>query len=73
MRRTVVAYDPRWDRSAKSLAAALPGSELRAAPGLGPVLRVTAGTDFRDVRTVRLREPGAQEAEVVRGDRVGCS
>ena len=25
-----VAYDPRWDRSAKSLAAALPGSELRA-------------------------------------------
>jgi LCP family protein required for cell wall assembly len=73
VRRTVVAYDPRWDRSAKSLAAALPGSELRAAPGLGPVLRVTAGTDFRDVRTVRLREPGAQEAEVVRGDRVGCS
>ncbi|MFV2119575.1 LCP family protein, partial [Streptomyces sp. Act-28] len=35
--RTVVAYDPRWDRSAESLAAALPGARLRAVPGQGPV------------------------------------
>jgi LCP family protein required for cell wall assembly len=72
VRRTVVAYDPRWDRSAKSLAAALPGSALRAVPGQGPVLRVITGADFRQVRTVR--PPRAPQVEpVVRGDEVGCS
>lgn len=80
--RTVVAYDPRWDRSAKSLATALPGSELRAVKGLGPTLKVIAGADFRQVRKVRAAEPesgaGAGGAEqgafgVVRGDEVGCS
>ncbi|WP_079057178.1 LCP family protein, partial [Streptomyces niveiscabiei] len=40
---TVVMYDPRWDRSARSLAAALPGSELRAVKGLGAVLKVVVG------------------------------
>ena len=39
-KRTVIAYDPGWDRSAKALAAALPGSELREVPGLGPTLKV---------------------------------
>ncbi|MER5429339.1 LCP family protein [Streptomyces sp. NPDC002588] len=71
--RTVIVHDPRWDRSARSLAAALPGSELRAAPGLGPVLKVIAGTDFREVRKVRGEEPVTKEAEVVRGDEVGCA
>ncbi len=70
--RTVVAYDPRWDRSARSLAAALPGSELRAVPNQGPTLKVIAGTDFERVRKVRAAgsppEPG-----VVRGDEVACS
>jgi LCP family protein required for cell wall assembly len=70
---TVVAYDPRWDRSAKSLAAALPGSELRAVPGQGPTLKVIAGVDFRGVRTVRAKVPGQGEVGVVRGDEVGCS
>ncbi|MFI7300534.1 LCP family protein [Streptomyces sp. NPDC050121] len=73
---TVVAYDPRWDRSAKSLATALPGSELRAVPGLGPTLKVITGTDFRGVRKVRGdgNEDAAQAAfGVVRGDEVGCS
>lgn len=50
---TVISYDPRWDRSARSLAAALPGSELRPAPGFGPVLRVTAGADWKSVHPVR--------------------
>ncbi|MGW2886646.1 LCP family protein [Streptomyces griseoruber] len=73
VRRTVVVHDPRWDRSARSLAAALPGSELRAAPGLGPTLKVVAGTDFREVRRVRGPEPATPEPEVVRGNEVGCT
>ncbi|MFE0671741.1 LCP family protein [Streptomyces sp. NPDC058867] len=73
VRRTVVAYDPRWDRSAKSLATALPGSELRAVKGLGATLKVIAGSDFERVRKVRAAAP-AQSGEpgVVRGDEVGC-
>ncbi|MDQ0601256.1 LCP family protein required for cell wall assembly [Streptomyces canus] len=70
--RTVVAYDPRWDRSAKSLAAALPGSELRAVKGQGPVLKVIAGTDFEKVRKVRAEDPYQGEFGVVTGDEVGC-
>ncbi|MFJ1809754.1 MULTISPECIES: LCP family protein [unclassified Streptomyces] len=72
-RRTVVAYDPRWDRSAKSLATALPGSELRPVKGLGPTLKVIAGTDFRQVRKVRAAHAEQGEFGVVRGDEVGCS
>lgn len=73
VRRTVVAYDPRWDRSAKSLAAALPGSELRAVEGQGATLKVIAGADFEKVRKVRARDPGQGEFGVVRGDEVNCS
>lgn len=73
VRRTVVAYDPRWDRSAKSLATALPGSELRAVKGLGATLKVIAGTDFHEVRKVRAAQMGQGEFGVVRGDEVGCS
>ncbi|MFF4276775.1 LCP family protein [Streptomyces sp. NPDC001536] len=72
VQRTVVAYDPRWDRSAKSLAAALPGSELRAVKGQGPVLKVIAGADFEKVRKVRAEDPYQGEAGVVTGDDVGC-
>ncbi|MFD3841636.1 LCP family protein [Streptomyces sp. NPDC058642] len=72
VQRTVVAYDPRWDRSAKSLAAALPGSELRAVTGQGPVLKVIAGADFEKVRKVRAEDPYQGEFGVVTGDEVGC-
>ncbi|WP_239149394.1 LCP family protein [Streptomyces sp. SID12501] len=65
--RTVIAYDPRWDRSARSLAAALPGSSLRVVRGQGAVLKVTVGTDYREVRKVRVAELG-----VTTGDEVGC-
>ncbi|MEU7424527.1 LCP family protein [Streptomyces sp. NPDC040750] len=71
--RTMISYDPRWDRSARSLAAALPGSELRAAPGQGPLMKVTVGADFKAVRTVRFEDPGRPEQSVVRGDEVVCS
>ncbi|WP_443045005.1 LCP family protein [Streptomyces sp. Go40/10] len=70
--RTVIFYDPRWDRSARSLAAALPGSELRAVPGQGPLLKVTAGADFKNVRKVRFEDPAQPENSVVRGNEVVC-
>ncbi len=76
--RTVVSYDPRWDRSAKSLAAALPGSELRAVPRQGAVLKVTAGTDFKAVQPVRSETPPTAMAKpaggytAVTGDQVVC-
>ncbi|WP_427922046.1 LCP family protein [Streptomyces sp. cg40] len=73
VRRTVIAYDPRWDRSAKSLAAALPGSELRAVQGQGPLLKVIAGSDFRQVTRVRAADVQQGEFGVVTGDEVGCS
>ncbi|MGN9756592.1 LCP family protein [Streptomyces sp. SD31] len=73
VKRTVVAHDPRWDRSAKSLAAAVPGSELRAVKGLGPTLKVIVGTDFRQVRKVRADDSTEGESMVVRGDEAGCS
>ncbi|MFI1167187.1 LCP family protein [Streptomyces sp. NPDC020801] len=73
VKRTAVLYDPRWDRSAKSLAAALPGSELRPVPGQGAMLRVVAGSDFRQVHKVRVQDPAQQAAAVVTGDEVLCA
>ncbi|MCH0572674.1 LCP family protein [Streptomyces sp. MUM 136J] len=73
VRRTVVSYDPRWDRSARSLAAALPGSELRAVKGQGAVMKVIAGPDFTRVHPVRGEEPAKTDTPVVRGNEVGCS
>ncbi|MFF2654738.1 LCP family protein [Streptomyces sp. NPDC058045] len=72
VRRTVIEYDPRWDRSAKSLAVALPGSELKEAKGRGPLMKVIAGSDFRHITRVRAEpQPGTQRA--VNGDEVTCS
>ncbi|MDH6628075.1 LCP family protein required for cell wall assembly [Streptomyces sp. LBL] len=73
VKRTVVAYDPRWDRSAKSLATALPGSELRAVKGQGPRLKVIVGADFRQVRKVKAENRYQGEFGVMRGDDAGCS
>ncbi|MER7764939.1 LCP family protein [Streptomyces sp. NPDC097619] len=73
VRRTVVLYDPRWDRSAKTLSTALPGSEMRAVAGLGPTLRVTAGSEFKKVTPVRAEDPYQGEFGVVTGDQVTCA
>ncbi|MBT2401053.1 LCP family protein [Streptomyces sp. ISL-100] len=72
VRRTLVTYDPRWDRSAKSLQAALPGCELRAVEGQGALLKVLAGTDFNGVRAVRADDPYQGEFGAVTGDEVVC-
>ncbi|GAA2722709.1 MULTISPECIES: LCP family protein [Streptomyces] len=72
--RTLITYDPRWDRSARSLAAALPGAELRPVPGQGPVLQVVLGTDFTRVHPVRAEQPAEQPGglSVVTGDQAVC-
>ncbi|GAA2834357.1 LCP family protein [Kitasatospora paracochleata] len=81
--RTVVRYDPRWDESVKTLAAALPGAELVAVSGLGATLEVVAGTDYRGVAGVAGSAPtgtptaavSASGAAVVAetGAAIGCS
>ncbi|WRY98027.1 LCP family protein [Streptomyces sp. NBC_00481] len=71
--RTLVVYDPRWDRSAQSLATALPGSELRPVRAQGPTLKVITGTEFKQVRRVRAENPEQGESGVVRGDQVSCA
>ncbi|WP_435862046.1 LCP family glycopolymer transferase [Streptomyces phaeochromogenes] len=72
IRRTIVQYDPRWDRSAKSLATALPGSELRPVNGQGPLMKVIAGSDFKQVHQVRAEDPTQGEFKTVTGDQVVC-
>ncbi|WP_030623954.1 LCP family protein [Streptomyces sclerotialus] len=71
---TEIAYDPRWNRSVRTLAAALPGAELREVPGQGPVLRVTLGPDHKDVHKVRTEtsSPGSEDVEAVTGDEEDC-
>ncbi|MEV7425010.1 MULTISPECIES: LCP family protein [unclassified Streptomyces] len=71
--RTVVMYDPRWDRSAKSLAAALPGSELRAVKQQGATLKVMAGTDYKAVTPVRAEEAPKGEFGATTGDQAVCA
>jgi LCP family protein required for cell wall assembly len=58
--RTTIAYDPRWDRSARTLAKALPGADLVEEPDRGPVMRVTVGREHRSVRKVRVNSPSAE-------------
>ncbi|MFJ2742559.1 LCP family protein [Streptomyces sp. NPDC087440] len=70
--RTLVTYDPRWDRSAQSLAAALPGCALQPVKGQGGLMRVTAGADYRGVTPVRAQDEYQGEFGVVTGDQVVC-
>ncbi|QDY80954.1 LytR family transcriptional regulator [Streptomyces qinzhouensis] len=70
--RTFVSYDPRWDRSAKALATALKGCEIRPVKGLGRTLRVTAGKDWSGVVPVRAENTNLGEFGAVRGDEVVC-
>ncbi|MCX5075085.1 LCP family protein [Streptomyces sp. NPDC054949] len=74
VKRTVVSYDPRWDRSARTVSTALPGSELRAVAGQGRTVLVIAGADYKKVVPVRAEDPyqGGATA-VVTGDQVVCA
>ncbi|MBB4894846.1 LCP family protein required for cell wall assembly [Streptomyces olivoverticillatus] len=73
-RQTVITYDPRWDRSVHTIAAALPGARLQPVPGQGPLMKVTLGTDFTGVHPVQPRPPvqRAHGTEIVTGDQVVC-
>ncbi|MDI3409078.1 LCP family protein [Streptomyces sp. B-S-A6] len=71
--QTVVAYDPRWDRSAKSLAAALPGCRLKPVNGQGSLLKVIAGADYKGVQRVQAEDPYQGEFGVAKGDEVVCN
>ncbi|WP_371537916.1 MULTISPECIES: LCP family protein [unclassified Streptomyces] len=70
--RTVIEYDPRWNRSVRSLAAALPHAELRSVAGIGSTLKVTLGSDFTTVTPVRADEPDPGRFAAVTGDQVVC-
>lgn len=70
--RTFISYDPRWDRSARSLSTALKGCEMRPVKGQGPTLKVTAGTDYTGVVPVRAEDAFQGEFGAVTGDEVVC-
>ncbi|MFF9010946.1 LCP family protein [Streptomyces goshikiensis] len=72
VKRTVISYDPRWDRSARTVSTALPGSELRAVTGQGRTVLVIAGADYKKVVPVRAENPYQGEVGVVTGDQVVC-
>ncbi|WP_044363235.1 LCP family protein [Streptomyces natalensis] len=72
---TVIDYDPRWNRSARALAAALPGARLHPVVRRGPVLHVTLGADFTAVTPVReQQQPPQPPAGVgaITGDQAVC-
>jgi LCP family protein required for cell wall assembly len=71
-KRTTVLYDPRWDRSAKSLGAALPGAELKPVKNQGPVLKVVTGADYKGVTRVRSEDAHQGKFDAVTGDQVVC-
>ncbi|MDT0548860.1 LCP family protein [Streptomyces sp. DSM 41529] len=74
VRHTLIEYDPIWNRSVRSLAAALPGARLKPVARQGSVMRVTLGTDFRAVHPVRAEDPTAERgaAKAVTGAEVAC-
>ncbi len=43
---TVIAYDPAYSESVKTLAAALPGAQLKAVPDQGATFQVILGSDY---------------------------
>ena len=51
---TVVRYDPKFDQSARTVAAAIPGSTLEAVKGLGRTIQVTVGTSYTGAQKVSV-------------------
>ncbi|MBO1332884.1 LCP family protein [Streptomyces sp. VRA16 Mangrove soil] len=68
---TVVTYEPERARYAPSLAAALPGAELRPVAGTGPVFRVVVGSADRGVTRVTYDRSMVEGAPVT-GDTLRC-
>src|SRR3954451_22800950 len=55
--QTVVRYGSSRADSAKTLAAAIPGSKLQEVPGLGSRLQVVVGTNYHGVQRVVVAKP----------------
>jgi LCP family protein required for cell wall assembly len=55
---TVITYDPRFDQSVKTVAAAIPGSTITAVPGLGRTIHVTVGTSYAGTQKVVVSAGG---------------
>ncbi|MFF4649591.1 LCP family protein [Streptomyces sp. NPDC001380] len=71
--RTVVRYDPRWDESVRTLAAALPRARLVPVPGLGAVLQVVVGSDHTAPRRVTVApHPAAVSSATTTATRAAC-
>jgi LCP family protein required for cell wall assembly len=51
---TVITYDPKFDQSAKTVAAAIPGAILTAVTGMGRTIHVTVGTSYAGVTAVTV-------------------
>ncbi|MFI6586696.1 LCP family protein [Embleya sp. NPDC050493] len=52
--RTIIRYDPRWNRSVKTVQAALPGATLEPVTGLGRTIEVVAGSSYAGATPVRI-------------------
>jgi hypothetical protein len=69
---TVIRYDPRWDTSVKTIAAALPGATLEEAPGIGGTMRILVGSDYSGATAVKVRQAGAAGERVRSADEDIC-
>lgn len=71
---TVIAYDPKYDESVKTVAAALPGAELKAVPGQGQTFQVILGSDYQGATTpVVTPKPSGSMADVRTAANKKCS
>ncbi|MEU8893827.1 LCP family protein [Streptomyces sp. NPDC048442] len=68
---TVITYDPHWERSASTLAAALPGAKLRPVAGHGRVIRVAVGSGGRAVAQVTYDRSMVEGAPMT-GEQLRC-
>ncbi|MFJ8444258.1 LCP family protein [Kitasatospora griseola] len=73
--RTVIRYDPHWDESVKTLAAALPDAELVKVPNLGATFQVVAGSDYRSPAAAAPEPAAAGDSPVAgaeSGSEISC-
>ncbi|MFD3515551.1 LCP family protein [Streptomyces sp. NPDC058657] len=68
---TVITYDPHWSRYASTLAAALPGAQLRPVAGHGRVFRVAVGSAVQDVTQV-THDRSMVEGAPMTGEQLRC-
>ncbi|UGQ09517.1 LCP family protein [Yinghuangia sp. ASG 101] len=58
--QTLIRYDPRWNRSVQTVAAALPGSRLEPVEGLGRTIEVVVGSSYAGVTPVAAAATASQ-------------